>query len=577
MKRLLTPLSQLGEPEGLLNHLDPSFVASRKKIRLSRLSLEGRVDWILDLHVPPGGTVTCVPGSSGGDLRVEELLDAPSLITSSGSLDQTHTLHTHPGSTFQTSPNAANEVALKSEKVCNRSPSLATTDSDESGSSGAVGDSSAGGALMLDASPRLLTSASTQGGHTDESARPPINNSSSSEVLHSLTNTATTVNDSQFTDGSKLHKVSPLNNGAPSSPGSQQPAPERALIVVSSPHIPCLVKTEPTDQGDTASQLSIMSPMVPASAVMTSTSQGGRGGQRGGRLPNGGNLPASHVVKALTTATNGQNNHRPKIAMSVAPAHSKFMSAAAASTAHPQGPGVVHRPHTMSNGIKAGRPPGTMSESAPKSRVHFTANGSIPFCRMPNCGRAMYFYKNEDRWRCNLNRGGCGAVFHNVGQDIGPCSKCQRPVADGDPCYDWCVCRYCTSSKRQTLPMLHGNNQVTQLTTQVAAQVATQVASSATPISTAPATPLATSMVPSTASLNSAAIATIPTVPTMTATKVDNTTTAMHLTHPPAAVAQPTAPPSPHNDKNSESSLSFTADASSGAPPSPISSELTKV
>lgn len=102
--------------------------------------------------------------------------------------------------------------------------------------------------------------------------------------------------------------------------------------------------------------------------------------------------------------------------------------------------------HHHNNKTKTSRP--VNSEAAPKSRVHFTADGSIPVCRMPNCRRPMYFYKNEDRWRCNLNRGGCGAVFHNVGRDIGPCSKCQRPVGEPHPCHEWCVCRYCTSSKK---------------------------------------------------------------------------------------------------------------------------------
>eukprot|EP01057_Protomagalhaensia_wolfi_P005626 Protomagalhaensia_wolfi_Nauph_80__5625@NODE_645_length_2167_cov_87_078477_g482_i0_p1_GENE_NODE_645_length_2167_cov_87_078477_g482_i0NODE_645_length_2167_cov_87_078477_g482_i0_p1_ORF_typecomplete_len384_score33_97RecR/PF02132_15/3_4e03RecR/PF02132_15/0_021_NODE_645_length_2167_cov_87_078477_g482_i02091360 len=249
--------------------------APRKKIRLSRVNSEGRVDWVFDIHVPVGGTITCVPGG-GGNLKIEELVVG----------------------------GAESSVFSAAGFAPRRSPSISSS---------------------LDDVP-------------DNASVTP-----STEVLQSLT--------------------------AP----SEQPS----LIVLSGPQ----------------------SVVKPSPAKFLVKAQGQRfSGHSNGHNANGGIAVNSHGGQGLTNSQGGSH--------------------------------------------------GT-TETAPKSRVHFTANGSIPLCRMPNCGRAMYFYKNENRWRCNLNRGGCGAVFYNVNQNVGPCSKCQRPLEDAEPCYDWCVCRYCTSAKRQ--------------------------------------------------------------------------------------------------------------------------------
>eukprot|EP01054_Gregarina_sp_Poly1_P008622 Gregarina_sp_Poly_1__8621@NODE_511_length_7822_cov_202_696067_g407_i0_p3_GENE_NODE_511_length_7822_cov_202_696067_g407_i0NODE_511_length_7822_cov_202_696067_g407_i0_p3_ORF_typecomplete_len414_score47_78RecR/PF02132_15/0_006_NODE_511_length_7822_cov_202_696067_g407_i032084449 len=347
MKRLLTPPSTASsdglvvEPLAASNApLVPSSNA-RKRIRLSRLSIEGRVDWILDLHVPPGGTVTCVPGSTGGNLRVEELLE-----------QQQSTLE---------------QSLLNNELTTTLSPTAGTS-SDES-------SSSANGCAPL---PQVRCG------------------SAASDILQSLTATSATSSAVSTRDGVRAQKPGNASNG------------DRALIVVSAPPMShCLqLKTElPSDTGAGEASIACVPELVRPRIA----------------LPRPDNRP--HVIKTL-------------------PIDSRTKLDAGAQR------------YLATRGLPGVKPTRSASvmEAAPKSRVHFTANGSIPFCRMPNCGRAMYFYKNEDRWRCNLNRGGCGAVFHNVGQDIGPCSKCQRPVADGDPCYDWCVCRYCTSSKRQSIP-----------------------------------------------------------------------------------------------------------------------------
>eukprot|EP01055_Gregarina_sp_Pseudo9_P000447 Gregarina_sp_Pseudo_9__446@NODE_1289_length_1713_cov_97_353047_g1212_i0_p1_GENE_NODE_1289_length_1713_cov_97_353047_g1212_i0NODE_1289_length_1713_cov_97_353047_g1212_i0_p1_ORF_typecomplete_len481_score75_55RecR/PF02132_15/0_004_NODE_1289_length_1713_cov_97_353047_g1212_i01871629 len=359
MKRLLTPPST-ASTDGPVVESPPALVAcSRKRIRLSRLSIEGRVDWILDLHVPPGGTVTCFPGSSLGNLRVEELQEHPLV------------------------PKQENQSAA------GLSP---TTNSSDDSSSNAP----------------------------SSAAARPFNSTAANEILQSLTTTMT--------------PSAPAPSDVPSTRyANSKPAPDRAVIVVSAaPPAAVKLKAEPGEPapGQThvsggvsgASSVAAVAPPCRSRAVLN------RGAPLGDARP--------HMIKTMPV----DGNRLPKVELSHPP---KYLAGTAPSTRGNGGNGAGHNIKPRSSAVP---------ESAPKSRVHFTSDGSIPVCRMPNCARSMYFYKNEDRWRCNLNRGGCGAVFHNVGQDIGPCSKCQRPVADGDPCYDWCVCRYCSSAKRQSNP-----------------------------------------------------------------------------------------------------------------------------
>lgn len=351
MKRLLTPPSTTSH-DGLVVEPPPSHLdISRKRIRLSRLSLEGRVDWILDLHVPPGGTVTCVPGSSGGNLRVEELQDL--------------------------AVDSATPVPLtvKHETINQHPLSPATQSSDDSSSS----------------TPSCRVPTST----TVTSA------TVASDILQSLTSAIPTT--TSISSQQEAPQRLPTHVNAVKAPS------ERAVIVVSAPPpAQRLLNPEVGPDADISAQPPLMRSRPQISIGRTET--------------------RPHIKTLPIEATRSMPPSRFELTAKYTPA-------------------VGRLGHTGTT-IKAPRQSANV-DTAPKSRVHFTANGSIPFCRMPQCGRAMYFYKNEDRWRCNLNRGGCGAVFHNVNQDIGPCSKCQRPVSDGEPCYDWCVCRYCTSSKRQ--------------------------------------------------------------------------------------------------------------------------------